>query len=513
MRSFELLHKVRMVYQIVAGGCLLVFVSTISPSAVGQQVAGDLRLIETVTINRTQPDSAGCWETATGLNDQWRGADRVFTDFSNLGPPFPFGFFLHPADFDHMEIYVPENVHVDRGDLALVESAIEILGRPTIDIRLVGWSDRHLKHHSGKEFLDLIDASTTSPADLRGAYLQGLRFNGFLLRNVDFSAANLSGASLCHIWPGSMLLNFTNANLNGASLANSDLTAANFTDANLSGTDLSKANLNQADLTGAIFEPSQLPDVGSFASAKNIDRISYGESPEQISKMKKELDDANLHAEARELVFALNETEDERLLHSCRRPDAHEIALMLNGLAPLRRRSLPACAQYTLRKIAFDKTNAYGMKPARPLLILGVVWAVGSILYFGLLQKNWGSGLSIQVSKAVGGASPGIRIIRLKARYWSAKERRPTRKLWKRIRRIVRDQGRLASAATFFSLTSVTALGFREWNPGQWLNLVIDRDYILVGRGWVRRLGGIQALLSLYLLVLLVLSFFNLPFG
>ena len=65
------------------------------------------------------------------------------------------------------------------------------------------------------------------------------------------------------------------------------------------------------------------------------------------------------------------------------------------------------------------------------------------------------------------------------------------------------------SAALFYSLMCTTSLNFQEWHPGEWLQLLMDRDYVIMGRSWIKRLGGIQSLVGLYLLALLALSLFN----
>jgi hypothetical protein len=229
--------------------------------------------------------------------------------------------------------------------------------------------------------------------------------------------------------------------------------------------------------------------------------------------MRQQLDDAGFHSEARKVVYALNETEDAQLLHSCRPPDERERAMMAFGASPLRTANRGACVAYYGRKLLFENTISYGLDRTKPLVLLVIVWAVGGVLVWICLQRSAKSGLSIRLLRRSDDGSARSRLFKLRSRYWSSPTIGSLRQpLLKRIVLAGRDQIRLVSAAAFYSLTSVTTLSFREWDPARWLSLVLDRNYELVGRGWVRRMAGVQALVSLYLLVLLVLSFFGLPF-
>ena len=66
--------------------------------------------------------------------------------------------------------------------------------------------------------------------------------------------------------------------------------------------------------------------------------------------------------------------------------------------------------------------------------------------------------------------------------------------------------------AFYFSLLSAFNIGWHEFNVGTWITRLQKREYNLRGTGWVRRISGIQALLSVYLLALWVLTYFGRPF-
>lgn len=105
-----------------------------------------------------------------------------------------------------------------------------------------------------------LAAPASESASFKGTNLARARMFGRFSR-MDFSGANLSGATLApfnrtgfieHIWRSE----FSGANLTGADLSHANLTYALFSFANMRGANLSnailrKADLSRADLTGA----------------------------------------------------------------------------------------------------------------------------------------------------------------------------------------------------------------------------------------------------------------------
>jgi hypothetical protein len=65
--------------------------------------------------------------------------------------------------------------------------------------------------------------------------------------------------------------------------------------------------------------------------------------------------------------------------------------------------------------------------------------------------------------------------------------------------------------AAYFSLISAVNIGFKDFTPGEWIRLQ-TREYSLEAVGWVRIVAGAQALLSVYLLAMWVLTQFGQPF-
>lgn len=55
-------------------------------------------------------------------------------------------------------------------------------------------------------------------------------------------------------------------------------------------------------------------------------------------------------------------------------------------------------------------------------------------------------------------------------------------------------------------------IGFWDINFGRWLRLLPRTEYDLKAKGWVRTVAGLQALISVYLIALWVLTYFGRPF-
>lgn len=511
--------QARTVFARLLGPCAIILVLGVICPRVSAQ-ANRETLVATVEIDPTSFANDTCKETAHGPNllSRPRRASEIFTEVSKVHPSPLANFRIWPEDLEPKErdrvlIYAPEGEKVDLFQLEELKRDIQGFVEPTVEVTVIGWMDNKNQHHAGLEFWDLIRAANgaSHPVDLRNADFSGLRFNRHSLREMDFSGANFVGASLCgldeRIQP--TFLKFDDADFTGANLSHSDFTGASFVRAKFIDTDLVGSIFVDADLAGALFEPSTLPSIDGFARARNIEKISFRTSPKALNEMRRELDEAGDGKQARAVSYALNETKDAQLLHSCRPPDETGKDWIVSGLSPMRRPDHMACTTYYFRKALFEKPNAYGMSRSRPLLLLTVVWAIGTLMYWGFLQTNRRSNVLIRLSNQAHTRNHDFRIQR---HYWAYRNRKGRRSRTTRVILAIRDQVRLASAAAFYSLTSVTALSFREWDPSRWLSLLLDRKYEVIGRGWVKRLAGLQSLISLYLLVLLVLSFFELPF-
>jgi hypothetical protein len=55
-------------------------------------------------------------------------------------------------------------------------------------------------------------------------------------------------------------------------------------------------------------------------------------------------------------------------------------------------------------------------------------------------------------------------------------------------------------------------IGFQQFTPGDWIRRLQPHEYALKAEGWVRMVAGAQALLSVFLLAMWVLTQFGRPF-
>lgn len=287
---------------------------------------------------------------------------------------------------------------------------------------------------------------------------------------TDLRAATLSGATLAHA--DLSYADLSRANLTGADLSGADLSGANLSGATLGGARLDGSNLTKTNLDGTVFEPVSLSAIISPESATNLDYITYQTNPDALIKLRKRFQGEGLTTQERKITYALNR----------------------------RQTQLDSGVERWFRIVAFDLTCQYGMTPGRPLRIIVVAWAVFCLLYIALLH--------------------GKRCFRVRiSRHYHSKDK--TREFWMwpppsqktSIQTRLSFERRAVSAMMFFSLVNAFNIGFREFNVGQWLRILNQREFELKAVGWVRSLAGIQSLVSIYLFALWVLTYFGRPFN
>jgi hypothetical protein len=68
-------------------------------------------------------------------------------------------------------------------------------------------------------------------------------------------------------------------------------------------------------------------------------------------------------------------------------------------------------------------------------------------------------------------------------------------------------------AAFFFSTINTFNIAFRGAEAGRWLRQLTKREYEIKASGWLRVLAGMQALGSVGLVALWILTYFGRSFG
>jgi hypothetical protein len=134
----------------------------------------------------------------------------------------------------------------------------------------------------------------------------------------------------------------------------------------------------------------------------------------------------------------------------------------------------------------FKLTCDYGKSPWLPIWILFWTWVIMSLIYYVLALGDCGRDSGI----------------------WKESTSTDPEKLTKNTL----GDFKALRVALYFSLLSAFTIGWRKRDIGLWIARMQFTEYQLKGRGWVRSLSGVQALLSVCMLVLWVLTYFGHPF-
>jgi len=333
-----------------------------------------------------------------------------------------------------------------------------------------------------------LDSANLEKVDLSNSCLFGT------LINTNLSDANLTGADFGFFNEVSSAI-FIGANLSDSKLIVSRLNDAEFNGANLSGvnfegsilisvdlseTNLCGANFYGADLNKVVFEKIDfLPNVDDIAFAQRLNELTFEMSPASLTRLRKAFADAGYKSQERQVICAL------------RRHD-----------------------QNWFERIFFDWTCEYGSNLRRPFWVLFWIWlACGGFYWFCMMWRKK-SGVSW--------------IIKIKPGPWEG----GNREIWKHLGKYNSDGTRLLPPQTelkllpnkiptiirliwwafFFSTISAFNIGFRDFSFGRWIKLLTRSKFDLEPFGWVRTISGVQALISIYLAALWILSFSGTPF-
>ncbi len=248
-------------------------------------------------------------------------------------------------------------------------------------------------------------------AHLTGANLSGSNLSHAQLPGVDLSAANLSIANLTGA-------NLSVANLSGADLSNANLTGAHLVGANLSGVGFTRANLagaqlglaklkgaglSFAHLEGAVFDvlPDSLPDPIGLSFAEGLESVKFSWSPVGLVKLRNQFRDLGLRTQERQLTCAIRRSELRRtrwvfsgLLHP-------------PGSVPLHGR-----VEQWMNYVFFDLTCQYGTSAECPLIIVGFLFILFSVIYvFAQMFPGQSGGIWVvweenRIAKTEGGDVP-----------------------------------------------------------------------------------------------------------
>ncbi|MEQ1681679.1 MAG: pentapeptide repeat-containing protein [Nitrospira sp.] len=344
--------------------------------------------------------------------------------------------------------------------------------------------------------VDLSRTIISSKSNFAGTILVRASLKGQILHDINFSSADL-----------------TEADLSATNLTNMAFTDVNFRDANLRGallvhTNMSVAHLEGADLFGATYEVDTHPKTSSIAYAKNIEYMTYESDPSSLAHLRAEFKVAGFRDQERKITFALKSRQVETLWETCENAKGN-------------------CFEYFVNRYLFDLTSQYGMNPGRVLLTILTIFGVSTVLYWGLIHFSKDSGLSINVPldhdrtnqplwlKA--DLSKDGQLIResgveTKKGYKVLPRQLHQFKNLAYCREWMRRERALLWVSFVFSLMSTFNIKFRDVDFGRWLKQLTTREYEIKAVGFARTVSGIQALLSVYFIALLLVTYFGRPF-
>jgi len=225
----------------------------------------------------------------------------------------------------------------------------------------------------------------------------------------------------------------------------------------------------RTSLDRMIFTPDSVSEetLRAFAHAGSLRSLTYYYDPSPLAYLRSGFRKNDLRQKAREITCAL------------RRHD-----------------------QNTIERALFDWTSEWGSNLFRPIQWLLAVWLFAAILYACLMLRSKKPVLllvSYSTPDESGEVAKQVSPIGLGGDNRTIKSH-------------VCGYVTVLSWSLFYSLMSTFNLGFRDVSFGRLLRLVLPRKVDFVAVGLVRTIAGVQAILSVGLLALLLLSYFGRPF-
>lgn len=414
----------------------------------------------------------------------------------------------------------------------------------------------HQKEHGG--------ARKKALADPRRANLCMADLSGVDLSNKNLAAANLMGANLSSS-------NLTDANLSWANLSGgfrgrhafgvfpkgyfpegnfprSSVPRTDLSGSILIRTNLSNANFYNAILTSATFEPltpglspdTRLPVLDFLATSTGLSRLRYEESPRALTELKEGLIDVGFTSQSRELAAAIKRSADLNSIQSGPGVPALSAAVsfVLLGVT-CDYGAHPGIALMWLCTLLISGASAYMMSLWEPRENLGIVatWKdpedsssrerVSSDFFLKRAQNisnrlGWAAfigflvSLLLAVSLASGeGLSPyPLLELIISVTGWNrvAAGFLVAMPFWAAISIVGLFSPRFLRALAgglWFSLIVTFRIGWRDLSLGTWLSHLQPRPYVLEPIGWLRTFAGIQSIVGVYLMGLLLLTYFR----
>ena len=164
-----------------------------------------------------------------------------------------------PADFDE-SVAIIKAAHKPLQHLDLTGANIEC--RDLSGLSMIRASGQFM-HATGTTFdKSILAGSVLNQSELNGAKFRYARMDNVFLQKSNMLATNLYAAEARNA-------NFSDANLNGASLSRGFFTGTNFSGANLELAEMGSADLSKSDLNGVILKDANVSGV-NFTGARHL---------------------------------------------------------------------------------------------------------------------------------------------------------------------------------------------------------------------------------------------------
>jgi uncharacterized protein YjbI with pentapeptide repeats len=328
------------------------------------------------------------------------------------------------------------------------------------------------------------------------------KFTDVVFRNCDLTRARFEHSQFIRAW--FLECNLTNVSFDGEegaskrqserrstkpseiSFDDSNLTDCNFKFSWMARVEFDRCFLSNANMAWAKFDstmydpmPNSLPFLPSFATFQGLPDFFYQTSPTGITELRNAFKNAGLRREERQITAAL-----------CRQQ-------MREG----------GRWEGRWKRLVFDLPSAFGMFPGRPLRILLCLCLVFTLPYTWAILRP-----TPKLGEEPGAGENWIWQVPLEKRV-SSSDSKP-RLLHVDIKKLglVRGLTWALLLGFFFSLISAFGAGYRDLDVGRWIERIKRDESTLRATGWLRTVSGVQGLMSFYLLVLWLLTYFGRPF-
>lgn len=258
-----------------------------------------------------------------------------------------------------------------------------------------------------------------------------------------------------------------------------------FTNARIEEIDLKGVMFKNGVFDDVIFETTNPPAARDMATMSGLTTLRYNLDPTGLQSVRRDFKINGFRKQERQITYALKRRDNE-----------------IN-------RENGDLLTYYLNLVLFDWTCDYGMSYLRPLRFALYVWVVCTLIYaFFAFWHRRGNIMVLIPNKS------NAQVIEAEVQirnYFKSKNTRQPRSRFLPPVYVMRFLKTLLGVM-FFSLMSAFNIGFRDFNFGRWLRLLLTKEIDIKAVGWARTVSGLQALLSVFFFALFILCYFGRPF-